>query len=219
LIFGFACYIGKDGEVKDRFDDEITSYRFTGFNNALIRLPEFDIETGGEIARDKRSDISLCCAVLLYMLRGTINQKMFTPETFPDVISVQEYPKLQYIIGKGLMFYIENRFTDAAMILNLLDMNESDLFWDEKNRNELFNFEEDTRIGEFKAWFIDQVYFVHKPLEDTQEPKLTYEMTFVTEHAKDPKEIKWKFTRKGNAWSNLKILNCPPLISLWKTCI
>jgi len=79
--------------------------------NALIRLPEFEIGNTGDVyknLRDPRSDIAQCVAVFYFMLKG---EKAMYPWNRTHDPGLIESVKYTYIVKKGLQYLITTGLT------------------------------------------------------------------------------------------------------------
>jgi len=173
-------------------------------------LPEFDIKTDGVLVRDKRSDISLCCAVLVYMLTGRTNLPMFSPSKAGNLLDGVLNPKLQFIIAKGLQEIISDRFDSIQSIIDLL---ETEMDWELELKNLLERAPISEMLTGTKDIFLQLLEVMHP--RTNKVVRFNYNLAFTTHHANDPQKIEWRFTFMDDGY--LSVLADPNFVVLLNT--
>jgi len=183
IDFGLSCVINENMGIS-QVDDRITSDFWSGFSNALVKLPEFDSDTDGDKVRDPRSDIALCVAVFYYMLTGERKFSTWNREKSPKFIDSLKYT---YVIEKGIQFLIENRFQTIDEVFATLNLDVDGEEWTEKRIN--LSYEIQIDIKAWKSEFCSILYFYHP--KDGYEPRLQSDGRFETKHKTEPKNLMW----------------------------
>eukprot|EP01130_Rhizamoeba_saxonica_P016672 TRINITY_DN7752_c0_g1_i1.p1 TRINITY_DN7752_c0_g1~~TRINITY_DN7752_c0_g1_i1.p1 ORF type:complete len:384 (-),score=66.27 TRINITY_DN7752_c0_g1_i1:22-1173(-) len=190
IDFGLACK-GREADLDLDLDDTITKDDWTGFRNALIQLPEFENATTLEDARDPRSDLAQCVALLCYMLTGKTRMELNSESQGfnPCILDYQ----LNYIVVKGLQYVIESRFQSAREILEILNISEGFRYW--LSLTDLLSDKDLNPLNVIKDRIIDEAIREVFSIE-SRKPRLSYDGTFTV-------------NIRNNGSLNCKISNIP----------
>jgi len=199
IDFGLSCVFNENLGMTN-YDENITQESWSGFENALVRLPEFEIGNEGEVIknlRDPRSDIALCVAVFYFMLKG---KKVFIPWNRTHEPEFIDSLKYTYIIKKGIQYLIENRFSSIDDIIAILEDPSEDVTYYTKMG--ALEAEIKVDILDLKHKFCDILYSKHP--KKGNEPRIVSDGIFTTQHTKAPSPLTWHI---NNVKGYVKIWN------------
>jgi len=199
IDFGLSCVFNEEPGIT-KYDDNITKENWSGFENAVIILPEFQIGKEGEVwknLRDPRSDIAQCVAVFYFMLTGLCAYNPWNKTHEPEYIDSLKYT---YIIKKGLQYLIDNRFNTIDDIIAILEDPEQDVTYYAK----IGELEAEIKVDilDLKHKFCEALYSVHP--KKGNEPRIVSDGLFTTQHAKAPTPLIWHI---NNVQGYVKIWN------------